>query len=63
MRSIIKFIIVVGLLVGAVFLFTNQRKKLGSINPKLEYKKAKGYSIEELQHRREKLIRNIQDEL
>ena len=62
MKAVIKIILILGLLLGVLYLFNDQRKKLGATKDKILYNKTKGYSIEELQQRRNRIIRNINEQ-
>ena len=61
MRTFIRLILLIGLLAGSLYLFNRERVKLRSTEEGVDYKKARTYSLDELQNRRNRIIRNIQD--
>ena len=61
MRSVLKYIILLGALAGAIFIINDQRKKLAAIQSDPNIKKPRAYSIEELQHRRNRIIENMNE--
>ena len=61
MRSVVKFIVILGLLVGALYLFNDQRKKIEATKREFDPKRVRGYSLEELRQRRNRIIHNIDE--
>ncbi len=61
MKRAIKLIVILGLLAGSIYLFNNQRRKLGTAESQTKKWKPKTYSLEELEQKREHIIKNIQD--
>ena len=62
MKTVIKLILILGLLLGVLYLFNDQRRKIGAAKDDTRDKKSRGHSIEELQQKRNRIIRNINDE-
>ena len=61
MKSVVKIIVIIGLLIGALYLYNDQRKKIEATKKEFDPKRAHGYSLEELRHRRNRIIRNIEE--
>lgn len=61
MNRVIRFIFLLILFAGAIYLFADQKRKLGVSDYKAKSVKPKGYSLEDLQKKRDHMIKDIQD--
>lgn len=61
MNRVIRYIFLLILFAGSIYLFTDQKRKLGMPEYKSRTVKPKGYSLEELQKKRDNMIKDIQD--
>ena len=61
MRNVLKYIVLLGALAGAIYLISDQRKKLAATRNDPNINKPRTYSIDELQHRRNRIIENMNE--
>jgi len=61
MNRVIRFIFLLILFAGAIYLFADQKRKLGMPEYRSKTVKPKGYSLEDLQKKRDSMIKDIQD--
>jgi hypothetical protein len=59
MRTVLKYMILIGALASAILIINDQRKKLAATANYPNLNKPKAHSVEELQFRRDKIIDNI----
>lgn len=61
MRNVLKYIVLIAALGGALYLINDQRKKLAATRNDPDINKPRAYSVDELQFRRDRIIDNINE--
>jgi hypothetical protein len=61
MRKVARYILLITLFAASLYLFNDQRKKLSAEGPKHKHIKPRSYSIDELENKRDHIIKRIQD--
>ncbi len=61
MRNVLKYIVLIAALAGAIYLINDQRKKLAATRNDPDINKPRAYSVDELQFRRDRIIDNINE--
>ena len=60
-RTVFKYVILIAAFLGSLYIILDQRKKLEATRDKVDYGKTKSYSLEELENRRSRMLKNIDD--